>query len=183
MTCDLEHMLRCFYHELFLPERFVQTPFTKSYYALKFLYPNLWNEKILEIVSGLITGGILNYHLESLTKSQWNIKDKPQTQNIVLNLSHLGFGFQICFFLLYGSLLTFMLEFLVFWMVKKSKMFKAVKENCSTSGCTQKCFDPMIKRSVSQVFGDKVVGNEEIGKEKVKIDDIEQLMIILRDSS
>jgi len=111
LTCDIEHALNIYYSRVRMPIRFVSIPITSSYYAFGFLYPNLWNERLQEIISGLINGGIINYYLDIYTKSKWNLNlDDIESEKIVLNLSHLGFGFQICFFLLYIALVVFIIE-------------------------------------------------------------------------
>lgn len=123
LTCDIEHALNVYNSQTRIPTRFVPIPITSSYYAFGFLYPNLWNERLQEIMSGLITGGIINHHLEVYTKSKWNLNvDEFESEKIVLNLSHLGFGFQICFILLYSALVVFIFELIFKWVVHKSKL-------------------------------------------------------------
>lgn len=103
-----------------MPKRFVPVPITKSYYAVGFSYENLWNERLEEIIEGLISGGIINFHLEKYTKSKWNVMDQNiETEKVVLNMSHLGFGFQICFFLLYLAFLVFLVELMTLKITKK----------------------------------------------------------------
>ena len=121
LTCDIEHALNIYNSQTRIPTKFVSIPITSSYYAFGFLYPNLWNERLQEIISGLITGGIINYHLEKYTKSKWNfILDDIESEKVVLNLSHLGFGFQICFFLLYLALVVFIIELILKRFVLRS---------------------------------------------------------------
>ena len=100
-----------------ITSRFIPSPITKSYYAFGFMYPNLWNERLNEIISDLITGGFVNYHLEKMTKSKWNLMQAQfETENVVLNLHHLGFGFQICLIFAYLAFLTFLFEIVWVWM-------------------------------------------------------------------
>jgi len=87
------------------------------------MYSNLWNERLQEIIEGFITGGIVNLHLERFTKSKWNLeKNDFETEKVVLNLSHLGFGFQICFFMTYAAFLVFLGELIVNWMKRRVKV-------------------------------------------------------------
>jgi len=117
LTCDLEHELNIHFTQIQMPKRFVPIPITKIYYAIGFDDLNIWDERFHEIIEGLISGGIINYILEKMTKSKWNLmKVQSESEKIVLNLSHLGFGFQICFFALYAAFVIFILEFLVFWV-------------------------------------------------------------------
>ncbi|KAL7013534.1 hypothetical protein ACKWTF_015450 [Chironomus riparius] len=110
-SSDLEHAMNVYYLNMPIETRFIPTPFTKSYYAIGFIFPNLWNERFKEIISDLITGGFVNYHLELMTKSKWNmIRTSFEPENIVLNLHHLGFGFQICLIFAYLSFVTFLIE-------------------------------------------------------------------------
>jgi len=125
LTCDIEHEMNIFYTQTPIPKRFVTTPITKSFYAIGFLYPNLWNERLQEIIEGFITGGIINFHLERFTKSKWNLEENHfETEKVVLNLSHLGFGFQICFFMIYAAFLVFLGE--LFWSWSKQRVKVAV---------------------------------------------------------
>jgi hypothetical protein len=102
-----------------MPKRFVPIPITKIYFAMGFDDLNIWAERFEEIIEGLISGGIINFLVEKMTKSKWNLlKIQERSEKIVLNLSHLGFGFQICFFALYTALLVFILELFVFWTIK-----------------------------------------------------------------
>jgi len=117
LTCDIEHKLNNFFVETSMPRRFIPTPITKSYFGIGFKYPNLWVERFNEIIEGLVTGGMLNYFLESMTKSKWNLMNiDEETEKVVLNMSHLGFGFQICFFSIYVALVVFILEIIVNWI-------------------------------------------------------------------
>jgi hypothetical protein len=43
------------------------------------------------------------------------MSNQLDSERVVLNLSHLGFGFQICFFALYAAFLVFCLELVVKW--------------------------------------------------------------------
>ncbi|KAL7014624.1 hypothetical protein ACKWTF_016034 [Chironomus riparius] len=114
LTCDVEHSLNTYYIQAPIPKRFVPIPITKSYYAVGFAYSNLWNERLNEIIEGLITGGIINFHLDKYTKSKWNLMgQKSESEKVVLSLSHLGFGFQICFFALFAAFLVFCVELAV----------------------------------------------------------------------
>lgn len=84
---------------------------------MAFIYQNLWNERLQEIIGGLISGGIIDNFLNKKIKSRWNLMPQVfKSEKIILNLTHLGFGFQICFFVLYGSLLFFLGELFVFWI-------------------------------------------------------------------
>ena len=117
LTCDVEHKLHNFFREISMPSRFVATPITKSPYGIGFQHPNLWAERFNEIVEGLVTGGILNYFLERMTKSKWNLMNTSDDgEKVVLNMSHLGFGFQICFYFLYVALVVFIFEMIVRWI-------------------------------------------------------------------
>ena len=115
-----------------MTKRFIPTPISRSYYALGFVYPNLWNERLQEIVEGLITGGIINMYLERFTKARWNLEGGYfETDKVVLNLSHLGFGFQICFFVLFAAFLVFVGELFVFdciFSVMVSCWFKRLRD-------------------------------------------------------
>lgn len=100
-----------------IARRFVPVPLTKSYYAMAFVYQNLWNERLQEIIDRLISGGIIDHFLNRKLNSRWNLMPREfQSEKVILNLTHLGFGFQICFFVLYGSLLVFFGELFVFWI-------------------------------------------------------------------
>jgi hypothetical protein len=126
LTSDIDHNLNMYYYERPLPKRFVPVPISKSYYAVGFSFPNLWNERLLEIVEALITGGIVNYHLEKYTKSKWSeMSNQLDSERVVLNLSHLGFGFQICFFALYAAFLVFCLEIVVKWCNGSKKVIES----------------------------------------------------------
>ncbi|CAG9811075.1 unnamed protein product [Chironomus riparius] len=123
LTCDIEHQLNIYFSQVSFPKRFIPTPITKSFYAIGFLYPNLWNERLQEIIEGFITGGIINLHMERFTKSKWNLENNDfETEKVVLNLSHLGFGFQICFFMIYAAFLVFFGELIVLWKDRKDKL-------------------------------------------------------------
>lgn len=122
LTCDIEHEMFIFFSQVPIPKRFIPTPITRSIYAIGFVYPNLWNERLQEIIEGFITGGIINLHLERITKSKWNLeKNDFESEKVVLNLSHLGFGFQICFFMIYAAFLTFLGELFVFWRNQRAQ--------------------------------------------------------------
>ena len=100
-----------------MTRRFISTHFSKSYYGIGFVYQNLWIERFHDIISDLITGGLVNYHLEEMTKSKWNMLPTYfETDNVVLNLNHLGFGFQICFISAYLAFVTFLIEIGYFWV-------------------------------------------------------------------
>ena len=106
LSCDVEHELHMYYFKTQRAKRFVSAPVTNSYYTIGFLYPNLWDERLEEIIEGLITGGIIDWYFEKYTKSKWNTKAyEAPSKKVVLNLSHLGFGFQICFYVLYVAFL------------------------------------------------------------------------------
>jgi len=106
-----------------MPRRFVPVPLTKSYYGMAFLYQNLWNERLQEIIDGLISGGIIDNFLNKKIKSRWNLMPQVfKSEKVILNLTHLGFGFQICFFVLYGSLLVFLGELFVFWITNMNQI-------------------------------------------------------------
>ena len=127
-TCDLEHKLDIFYSDVPATKAIIVDSITKSFYAVGFLSPNLWNERFQEIVDGLITGGIINQYMKGYIDSMNEFKfEDLKADNVILNLSHLGFGFQICFFVLYSSLLVFLIELLVFWgsVCYKNKKLKA----------------------------------------------------------
>lgn len=123
ITCDLEHALNVFYSKTPMPKRFVPIPISNSFYGVGFEFKNMFAERFDEIIQGLVTGGIMKYIVEKMTKSKWNMMDiHVKSEKIVLNLSHLGFGFQICFFALYSALVTFILEFFVFWVINRSRV-------------------------------------------------------------
>ena len=115
-TCDLEHIFNTLYMNAPNIKAFTLDSISKSYYAVGFLYPNLWNERLQEIVESLVTGGIVNQYLKKFTNvyKESNFEEL-KSDKIILNLSHLGFGFQICFFVLYSALFVFLMEFLVCW--------------------------------------------------------------------
>ena len=122
LTCNIEHQLNIYFSQVPIPKRFIPTPITKSFYAIGFLYPNLWNERLQEIIEGLITGGIINLHMARFTKTKWNLDNNDfEMEKVVLNFSHLGFGFQICFFMIYASFLMFLGELIVFRWNRKDK--------------------------------------------------------------
>ena len=78
-----------------------------------------------EIIERLVTGEILKYLLEQMTKSKWNMMEvHEKSAKYVLNLSHLDFGFQICFFVLFAALLTFLLEFFDYWIKHRYRVVK-----------------------------------------------------------
>ena len=52
--------------------------------------------------------------------------NRRKIENVVLNLSHLSFGFQISFFALYGSFLVFLIELIIFWVLKRKKIIEKV---------------------------------------------------------
>ena len=161
LTCDIEHKLHSFYKEISMPRRFVPTPISKSYYGIGFLYPNLWAERFNEIVEGLVSGGIMNFYLERMTKSKWNLMDaNDDPEKVVLNMTHLGFGFQICFFSIYFALLTFVLEIIVHWIVS----FKNVNQKVG-----DKIVQNYIAVSKSNNSGQNV--NTGIVKQKSNSDD------------
>ena len=122
ITCDLEHDLNSYIGEISLPKRFIPTPITKSSNAFGFISPNLWNERLQEVIDGLISGGVIDHWLEEFRKSKWVLMSQTiKNLQIVLNLSHLGFGFQIWFMAIYAALVVFLMEFLVFWIKKPVK--------------------------------------------------------------
>ncbi|CAG9811245.1 unnamed protein product [Chironomus riparius] len=128
-SSDLEQALNAFYLDMPISKRFIPTPFTKSYYGIGFLYPNLWSERFNEIISDLITGGFVNYHLEEMTQSKWNLMPSSfEPENIVLNLHHLGFGFQICLIFAYLSFVTFLAELGYFWFKSFYKNYEYSRE-------------------------------------------------------
>jgi len=95
-TCDIVHDLNSYIMEKPLPKRFIPIPITKSSNAFGFMHPNLWNERLQEIIDGLLSGEIINHWLEKFTKSKWALMlNEVENHQIVLNLSHLGFGFQL----------------------------------------------------------------------------------------
>jgi len=115
-TCDLEHELNTLFLNAPNLKAFILNSITKSYYAVGFSYPNLWNERFQEIVEGLITGGIINQYLKKYKDYSRKSKvEDLESDKVILNLSHLGFGFQICFFVIYSALVVFLIELLVFW--------------------------------------------------------------------
>jgi len=130
-----------------MPPRFISIPITKIYYAIGFDDLNIWAERFNEIIDGLISGGIINNILERMTKSKWNLMkvNEGESEKIVLNLSHLGFGFQICFCALYAALVIFILEFFVFWVKNCSK---AIKKSDRTK--------VSARIETEEVFGEKV---------------------------
>lgn len=125
LSCDIEHNLNMHYLKIKSPtRRFVSIPITSSYYTMGFLHFNLWEERLDEIIEGLITGGIINWYVEKYTKSKWNEMSMESSQKVVLNLSHLGFGFQICFYALYVSFLVFLVELAVGFYGNSSRSLK-----------------------------------------------------------
>jgi hypothetical protein len=153
MSCDIEHDLHMHYLKTIRKKRYVSIPLTNSYYTLGFLYPNLWEERFVEIIEGLITGGIINWYLEKYTKSRWNVQTEELTsRKIVLNLSHLGFGFQICFFALYVALLVFCMEIIFGWTKKacssRSEINVDSKNSINVPKQEQLCLD--------DAFGEKI---------------------------
>lgn len=151
-----------------MPKRFVSVPITKIYYAIGFDDLNIWAERFHEIIDGLISGGIINFILEKMTKSKWNLMkvNEGESKKIVLNLSHLGFGFQICFCAFYAALVIFILEFFVFWVKNCSKTVRnsnQTKVSTRTESCTAKLtvsLDLTLKAgSREEVFGEHVDSN------------------------
>ncbi|KAL7013005.1 hypothetical protein ACKWTF_015144 [Chironomus riparius] len=146
LTCNIEHQLNIYYSQLSLPKRFIPTPITKSFYAIGFLYPNLWNERLQEIIEGFITGGIINLHMERFTKSKWNLENNDfETEKVVLNMSHLGFGFQICFFMIYAAFLVFLGELIVLWKYRKEKPMVKLKAKPKN---TPKFMPNVVRRTI-----------------------------------
>ena len=150
-----------------MPKRLVSIPITKSYYGIGFKYVNLWAERFQEIIEGLVTGGIVNFLLQKMTKSKWNLmKIEDHSEKIVLNLSHLGFGFQICFFALYGALLIFLMEFVVYWIKNRSRVVEKsnrgtvlIKTDIKVAIATEESINQEIKAKLPEietVFGDHV---------------------------
>ena len=129
LSSDVEHDISMHYLETKMAKRFVSAPIMNSYFTMGFFYPNLWDERLEEIIEGLITGGIINWHLEKYTKSKFNAKTREYSQKVVLNLSHLGFGFQICFYMLYIALLAFCMEIVIRYFRKKSLISNKVNIN------------------------------------------------------
>ncbi|KAL7017485.1 hypothetical protein ACKWTF_010395 [Chironomus riparius] len=130
LTCDLEHKMSNFYRQIAMPERFVPTSFGKSYYGIGFQYPNLWAERFNEIVEGLVTGGIMNFYIERMTKSKWNqMEANDHSEKTMLDMTNLSFCFQICFFLLYLSFVLFIFELIVNWTGKFLERFRTVKDS------------------------------------------------------
>jgi hypothetical protein len=106
-----------------MPKRFVPIPISNSVYGIGFKYKNIFVERFDEIIQGLVTGGIMKYIVEKMTKSKWNMMDvHVKSQKVVLNFSHLGFGFQICLFALFSALVVFILEFFVFFIKNRSRV-------------------------------------------------------------
>lgn len=129
LTSDIDHAMSIFYSETPYPKRYIPIPITKSFYSFGFLFPNLWDERLQEMISKFITGGIINYFLESMTKSKWNLMQPDlESEKVILSLKHLGFGFQICFFSAYIAFLTFLGELAYFWV---KEMWKHIRSKRS----------------------------------------------------
>ena len=106
-----------------MPKKFVPIPISYSFYGVGFEYKNIFAERFDEIIQGLVTGGIMKFLVEKMTKSKWNMMDiHVKSEKVVLNLSHLGFGFQICLFALFTALVVFILEFFVFCVKNRSRV-------------------------------------------------------------
>lgn len=133
-TCDINHKLDIVLFGAPRHKILSSYVFPNSYYTLGFFYPNLWNERLSEIIEGLISGGIIKWKLEKWTKWKYKISSAPsENEKIVLNLSHLGFGFQICFFFNYVSFLVFLVELAIGRMQKihdHNKKKKSIDFRC-----------------------------------------------------
>ena len=176
-----------------MPKRFVPIPISNSFYGVGFAYENIFAERFDEIIQGLVTGGIMKFIVEKMTKSKWNMMDvHVKSEKIVLNLSHLGFGFQICFFALFAALLVFILEFFMFCVKNRSRVIafhenakiviktdadaQSIKTNieCDISELEELAFGESIDRksretsafssTLDKVFGEKVDHNIPIDK-------------------
>jgi len=123
LTCDLEHALNVLHSKTPMPKRFVTISISSSFYGVGFAYYNIFAERFDEIIQGLVIGGIMKFIVEKMTKSKWNMMDvHVKTEKVVLNFSHIGFGFQICLFALFVTLVAFILEFFVFCIKNRSRV-------------------------------------------------------------
>jgi uncharacterized membrane protein len=134
-----------------MPKRFVPVPLSNSFYGIGFEYENLFAERFDEIIQGLVAGGIMKYIVEKMTKSKWNMMDiHVKSEKIVLNMNHLGFGFQICFFTIFAALVVFILEFFVFCVINRSRVITS-HENMKKS----------VRMALMKDDQDQGVGTEE----------------------
>jgi len=200
LTCDLEHALNIFYSKTPMPKRFVPIPISSSFYGVGFEYDNIFAERFDEIIQGLVTGGIMKHIVEKMTKSKWNMMEvHVKTEKVVLNLSHLGFGFQICFYALFTALVAFILEFFVFCVKNRSRVITGrenvimliktrahaeslkTEEKCDISMLEELAFGESISlksrgasavsvNQIDNVFGEKVDHNIPIDTLMVPID-------------
>jgi len=104
------------------PKNPIQVPFADSQYAFGFVYTNLWNERLLEIVEGLVSGGIIDMHLDRYTKSKWSLMSNElgMYRNLI-GIEHLTFVFQIYVIAGYVAFLVLLGEGIIFLIEIKLK--------------------------------------------------------------
>lgn len=114
LTCDIFHELQNFYGKMSISRRYIPVPIQKAYFGVGFSELNFLDERLNEIVEGLVSGGIINHFIEKMTKSKWNLKDETKyPRKSKLDLNDLSFGFQSCLFLLCISFLVLILELIM----------------------------------------------------------------------
>jgi len=91
----------------------------RYYHAFGFYYPNLWNERMKDIIEGAISGGIIKNIFEEYTKSKWNLMPIDiESGQLILDFNDLIISFQFCLFAYYAALLIFLAEVIVSCIVK-----------------------------------------------------------------
>lgn len=104
------------------PKNPIQVPVADSQYAFGFVYTNLWNERLQEIIERLVPSGIINMHFDRYTKSKWNLMSNElgMDRNLI-DIGHLKFVFQIYVIAGYVAFLVFLGERIIFSIIIKLK--------------------------------------------------------------
>jgi len=128
---------------------FVPAPMERYYHTFGFYYPNLWNERMKDIIEAAISGGIIKNIFEKYTKSKWNLMPFDiESGQLILDFDDLIIGFQICLFAYYAALLIFLAEVIVSWIVK---IFNNDHEfSDDTTSCSQSIYS-LITEDASSV--------------------------------
>lgn len=132
-----------------MPKYSIQSPIPDSQYGFGFVYPNLWQERLQEIMEGLVTGGFINMLFDRYTKSKWNvISNELGMDRTLIDLSHLAFVFQICLIVYYGAFLVFIGELIVKRIMIKVKrmMLEYQPEIMACRNILSKIFDPICNK-------------------------------------
>ena len=119
LATDLEKQIGSTYRKMVFQNWFVPAPMARFHHIFGFFYPNLWNERMKDIIEGAISGGIINKMFEKYTKSRWNLESiEIDSDQLTMDFDDLILGFQICLFAYYAALVIFLAELIVSYIIK-----------------------------------------------------------------